>query len=296
MELYQVIVLAFIQGLTEFLPVSSSAHLILPSQLFGWPDQGLAFDISVHVGTLLAVLIYFRKELVFMFSELWGWLFRGTGLGSYTKIFLCVLLGTIPVGLAGLCFKSLIEEYLRSEYVIAATTIFFGILLLVAERYNKKHYIQNPNIDLEEEPNNKVSGRLSALKDHNVLKAFGTALLIGCAQAVALIPGTSRSGITLTMGYFLKMHPSTAARFSFLLSIPVIILSGLLGAKDLIEDTGVEEVDVSFVDVGLGIAISFVTALLVIKLFLKFLNSFGLLPYVIYRVILGIVLIVVITL
>ena len=314
MDLYQAFVLAVIQGLTEFLPVSSSAHLILPSQLLGWPDQGLVFDISVHVGTLLAVLIYFRKELRLMTVNLLGWLFRRNALDTDGRMLLCVLLGTVPVGLAGLLFKGFIETALRSDYVIAVTTIVFGIVLLLSDIYNRRA-LKNPereNRTFDEgsagasgetdsgEPAVPVSPEspkapgyfghiMNTVKERGNVRAFGLALIIGCAQAVALIPGTSRSGITMTAGYFLRLSPENAARFSFLLSIPVIVLSGLMGVKDLVtQGAGAEGAGILMIAV--GTLVSFAVALLVIKLFLKFLTRIGLLPYVIYRILLGITL------
>jgi len=318
MDFYQAFVLAVIQGLTEFLPVSSSAHLILPSQLLGWPDQGLVFDISVHVGTLLAVLIYFRKELRLMTVNLLGWLFRRNALDTDGRMLLCVLLGTVPVGLAGLLFKGFIETALRSDYVIAVTTIVFGIVLLLSEIYNRQA-LNNPEREnrIFEAMGSEAAGASAAdapaasaaadspgspkvpgyfghimntVKERDNVRAFGLALIIGCAQAVALIPGTSRSGITMTAGYFLRLSPENAARFSFLLSIPVIILSGLMGVKDLIVHGSGTAGGADIPMIVVGTLVSFAVALLVIRLFLKFLTRIGLLPYVIYRILLGITL------
>ncbi len=279
MDLLQTIVLALIQGLTEFLPVSSSAHLILPSKLLDWKDQGLAFDVAVHVGTLLAVMIYFRHDILQMCSSACNSLIkRQIPTDKHGLMFYYICLATIPVGLAGLIFKGFIEQYLRSELVIAISTIVFGLLLLVAEKYNKKALTTSA---ISSEPQ-----ALTVTSDAEKI-TLKKALLIGCAQAIALIPGTSRSGITLTAGYFLKLTPEVAARFSFLLSIPVIILSGLLSLKDII--TG-ENVNLPISDIVIGMVLSFITAFIVIKLFLEFLTRFGLLPYVIYRLLLGAVL------
>src|SRR5690606_41296753 len=173
MELLHIVVLALIQGLTEFLPVSSSAHLILPSQVLGWPDQGLAFDVAVHVGTLAAVVLYFRSDIAQLFM---GWVrsIAGRGLDQEGRLAWAVLFGTIPVGLAGLLLESLVEDTLRGPLVIATTTILFGILLGVADRMRGGR-----------------DGHAINWKD---------VLVIGVAQAIALIPGTSRSGITMTAG------------------------------------------------------------------------------------------------
>lgn len=270
MSILQTIVLALIQGLTEFLPVSSSAHLILPSKLLGWPDQGLAFDVAVHVGTLLAVIIYFRKDIAQMIRSAWSSARAMTMPKDEAGcMFWYIMFATIPVGIVGLLCKGLIEQYLRSELVIAFSTIIFGIVLWHAQFFNKKNV---SDISKESTGTTKLT--------------LKKALIIGCAQAVALIPGTSRSGITLTVGYYLKLSPTTAAKFSFLLSIPVIILSGLLSLKGVIENGDT----VPYSDVAIGVVVSFVTACIVIKLFLDMLGKLGLLPYVIYRIFLGIFL------
>ncbi len=310
MDFFQAFILAVIQGLTEFLPVSSSAHLILPSRLLGWPDQGLVFDISVHVGTLMAVIIYFRKDLWRMLKNLYAWFFSKKPLDADGRMMLCVLLGTVPVGLCGLLFKHFIETSLRSDYVIAVTTIVFGLLLLGADIYNRralkdparenKAFDQVSEQDGAEKGPSENAGYVrhiaDTLKNRDNVRAFALSVIIGFAQAVALIPGTSRSGITMTAGYFLRLTPETAARFSFLLSIPVIILSGLMGVKDLIfgnEAAGDAASGASLLMILIGTLVSFGVALLVIRLFLKFLTGIGLLPYVIYRMILGITLFIV---
>jgi undecaprenyl-diphosphatase len=318
MDFFQAFILAVIQGLTEFLPVSSSAHLILPSRLLGWPDQGLVFDISVHVGTLMAVIIYFRKDLRRMLQNLFAWFFKKRPLDADGRMMLCVLLGTVPVGLCGLLFKHFIETSLRSDYVIAVTTIVFGLLLLGADIYNRRALkdparenktfekvqdeaaqnggAQNGGAKEPRENASFVRHIAATLKNRDNVKAFALSVIIGFAQAVALIPGTSRSGITMTAGYFLRLAPETAARFSFLLSIPVIILSGLMGVKDLVfgnEAAGDAASGASILMILIGTLVSFGVALLVIRLFLKFLTGIGLLPYVIYRMILGITLFIV---
>ena len=313
MDFFQAFILAVIQGLTEFLPVSSSAHLILPSRLLGWPDQGLVFDISVHVGTLMAVIIYFRKDLRRMLQNLFAWFFKKRPLDADGRMMLCVLLGTVPVGLCGLLFKHFIETSLRSDYVIAVTTIVFGLLLLGADIYNRRalkdparenktfekvqdEAAQNGGAKEPRENASFVRHIAATLKNRDNVKAFALSVIIGFAQAVALIPGTSRSGITMTAGYFLRLAPETAARFSFLLSIPVIILSGLMGVKDLVfgnEAAGDAASGASILMILIGTLVSFGVALLVIRLFLKFLTGIGLMPYVIYRMILGITLFIV---
>jgi undecaprenyl-diphosphatase len=253
----QVLLLAILQGLTEFLPISSSGHLILVPALLGWRDQGLAFDVAVHAGTLLAVLAYFRGDLLRMTAS---W-FRGFASQSWDedgRLAWWVLLGTIPVGLAGLLLKSLIESELRSPLVIASTTIGFGVLLWVADRM------------------------ASQKRDERSL-TLPPVLLIGIAQALALIPGTSRSGITMTAGLMLGLTRQAAARFSFLLSIPVIVLAGGLETAELIAS----ESAVDWTTLLIATMASAVTAYLVIRLFLSWVGRVGMAPFAIYRIVLG---------
>lgn len=257
MDLVQIVVLALLQGLTEFLPISSSAHLILVPELTGWPDQGLAFDVAVHLGTLSAVVLYFRRDLGRMAVE-WGGSLAGRGLTPDARLAWAVLLGTIPVGLAGLLFKDVVETSLRSALVIAAATIVFGLLLGWAD----------------------IAGRRQR-DEHSI--GWRDVLLIGIAQAVALIPGTSRSGITMTAGLALGLTRQAAARFSFLLSIPVIVLAGGLETLDLITTPGAVHWGV----LSTGALISGVAAYLCIHYFLKLLEQMGMWPFVVYRLLLG---------
>lgn len=261
MDLVEIIFLALIQGLTEFLPISSSAHLILPSQLLGWADQGLAFDVAVHVGTLTAVMTYFRRDIVQLIGA-WVCSFGASGATAESRLGWYLIIGTIPAGLAGLFFDQLIEMHLRSVVVIAATTILFGLLLGFADRFSNK---------------TKVIEKLR----------WQDALLIGVAQALALIPGTSRSGITMTAALLLGFNRQAAARFSFLLSIPVILLSG--GYKFL-QVTQAPQVDWSAIIS--GTLISAVAAFSCIHLFLKWIDRIGMVPFVIYRLLLGTTLII----
>ncbi len=260
MALWHIIALAVLQGLTEFLPISSSAHLILVPKLTGWQDQGLAFDVAVHVGTLLAVILYFRQELIAM-SRDWIGSLRGRRQTAESRLAWGVLLGTIPVGLFGLLGKDFIEGELRSTTVIATTTIVFGLLLWWAD---SRHHRQRDEYQL-------------SLRD---------IIIIGIAQAIALIPGTSRSGITITAGLLLGLTREAAARFSFLLSIPVIVLAGGLETIKLIADPN----PMAWQELILGAAISGITAYLCIHFFLRLLRHAGMLPFVIYRLFLGAIL------
>lgn len=256
MSIFETVVLALIQGVAEFLPISSSAHLILPSQLFGWQDQGLAFDVAVHIGSLLAVVLYFRHDLLGLLNA-WS---KSVFSGSHTeqsRLGWLLILATLPAVIIGGLGKDAIEVYGRSSVVIAITTLLFGGLLWVADTRFSHH---------------KTLMQLT----------WRAALFIGVAQAIALIPGTSRSGITITAALMLGFTRDSAARFSFLLSIPVILGSGLLKGLDL--------VDVAHVDWGsliLGACLSFLSAYLCINLFLSWINRVGMLPFVIYRLLLG---------
>ncbi|MCG6968209.1 MAG: undecaprenyl-diphosphate phosphatase [Gammaproteobacteria bacterium] len=261
MDILQIITLALLQGLTEFLPISSSAHLILVPQIVeAWQDQGLAFDVAVHVGTLSAVVLYFKNDITPMAQD---W-FRSLTTRQQTansRLAWAVLLGTIPVGLAGLLFKGFIESELRSPVVIAFATIFFGLVLWWADAKGAR-----------------------TRDEHSI--TWLDVLIIGCAQALALIPGTSRSGATMTAGLIMGLSRQAAARFSFLLSIPVITLSGLLVVKDIIEQSA----PVDWWALVIGTALAGITAYLCIHYFLKLLDRLGMLPFVIYRLVLGVVL------
>jgi undecaprenyl-diphosphatase len=260
MELLQIVLLSLLQGLTEFLPISSSAHLILFPKLSGFADQGLAFDVSVHVGTLCAVIWYFRRELITMTRDWLASIARRERVGD-SNLMWAVGFGTIPVGLAGLLFQDAVETTLREPLVIAIATIFFGLLLWWADRQGKRER-----------------------SEHTI--GWREVVVIGVAQAIALIPGTSRSGITMTAGLMMGLTRAAAARFSFLLSIPVIILAGGLNALELVHAAG----PVDWNSMLLGTAISAVSAYLCITLFLQALERIGMLPFVIYRLLLGAVL------
>jgi undecaprenyl-diphosphatase len=260
MDYFQAVWLAVIQGISEFLPISSSAHLILPSEILGWPDQGLAFDVAVHVGSLIAVITYFRNDIVSLTLAWLDSIFVRRH-SPESKLAWCIVLGTVPAGLAGLLLGGLIELHLRSMSVIAFTMIFFGLLLAWADMRGR--------------------GERSIYQF-----TWKSALVVGGAQVLALIPGTSRSGITITAALALGFDRETAARFSFLLAIPIIMLSGSLKGLELI---GAESVDWAMI--ATGTALSGLTAYLCIKLFLNVIQRIGMLPFVIYRMLLGALLI-----
>ena len=261
MDTIQVIILSLIQGITEFLPISSSAHLILPAQLLSWPDQGIAFDAAVHVGTLVAVVLYFRKDIWLLVRD-WTLSLAGKGTTQHSRMAWYVGLATFPAVISGFWMKAEgIDEMLRSTTVIMLTTLIFGTLMGVADHFGKR------NVPLE-----KVT--------------LKTAMLIGLAQAVSLIPGTSRSGITITAALMLGFKREAAARFSFLLSIPVTLGASLLVILDLVKS---EEV-VMWGELISGAFLSGISALLCIHFFLGMISRMGLMPFVIYRLGLGLVL------
>lgn len=254
----QILLLSLIQGLTEFLPISSSAHLILPSQLLGWPDQGLAFDVAVHVGTLLAVVLYFRRDVFSMGNHWLRQIARQPHDAAQSTLAWWVILATIPAVIAGLLLGDFIEQHLRSILVIAITTSLFGAVLLWAD----VGVTQTKTLD-----------RLT----------WKQTLIIGIAQALALIPGTSRSGITMTAALALGYHKKEAARFSFLLSIPIIFAAGSLYTVKLLQNPNL----VYWNELIWGAVLSFVSAYACIFLFLKWIERIGFLPFAIYRFLLG---------
>ncbi|MEF8793022.1 undecaprenyl-diphosphate phosphatase [Thiohalorhabdus sp.] len=257
------LILALVQGITEWLPISSSAHLILFPRLVGWSDQGLGFDVAVHAGSLVAVLIYFRAELNAMARD-WARSLLTRRLNGEAGLAWAVLLGTIPVGLAGLAFKDVVETTLRDPHVLAWALIGFGLLLWAADRWGRRQR-----------------------SEHQL--TWRDVAIIGCAQALALIPGTSRSGITMTAGLGVGWTREAAARFSFLLAIPVIVLAGGLDAVEVARDRVHQPLDV----LAVGFAASGVSAYLCIRAFLAWIARIGMTPFVAYRIVLGILLLAV---
>jgi len=249
------ILLGVLQGLTEFLPISSSAHLILAPRLLGWADQGLQFDIALHVGSLLALLLYFRRDLAAMTRAP-----DPAAPGPAPRLVLLLLLGTVPVAVAGLLLQEVVATVARDPRVIATTSIVFGLLLGIADRMAA--------------PRRSLAGMRA-----------GDALLIGGAQALALVPGTSRSGATITAGLFLGFDRATAARFSFLLSVPALLLVTAKDALDLV--TGQAPAG-GLGMMALGLAAAAVSSYLVVAGLLAWLRRGGLWGFAIYRVALGI--------
>lgn len=255
-DVFRATVLALIQGLTEFLPISSSAHLILPSQLWGWEDQGLAFDMALHLGSLVAVLVYFRDDLWNIARAM----LTQVGGGAVTddsRLGWHIIIATIPVLIAGMLFGEIAETSLRSVTIITATTLFFGILLGVADRVGRQH------------------GTLLQVD-------WKISLLIGLVQCLAIIPGTSRSGVTMTAALFCGLTRHSAARFSFLLSIPTIGAAASMALLDLLGQP-----DLNWSELIYAMVMSALTALVCIHWFLKFIGALSFLPFVVYRLLLG---------
>jgi undecaprenyl-diphosphatase len=261
MDFIQTIVLALVQGLSEFLPISSSAHLILVPKLTDWPDQGLAFDVVVHMGTLSAIVFYYRAIIKILLIDFFYSVIKVQTIGQ-SKLAWGVLVGTIPVGLAGLLFKDFIEINLRSTEIIAYSTLIFGLLLGFSSWLSAK--------------NNNTRDDLNWLD-----VAF-----VGLMQALALVPGTSRSGITITAGLLIGLSIKKSTQFAFLLSIPVITLSALLMTLDLYQQP--QLVDWPMLLVGFFVAA--ISSYLTVVFFIKLLDTIGLMPFVIYRIILGVML------
>ncbi|MEP4484493.1 MAG: undecaprenyl-diphosphate phosphatase [Halioglobus sp.] len=260
MDWIQAVWLALIQGLTEFLPISSSAHLVIPSLILDWPDQGLAFDVAVHVGTLTAVVAYYRGELLT--------LAKGTIIGlsqrrmnEELRMVGWLAIASLPVAVTGFLAGDFVEGNLRSLPVIATTTLLFGVLLGSADRH---------------------TAGVSKFRS----LTLPAAIMIGCAQMLAIVPGVSRSGVTITAALLLNLNRQTAARFSFLLSIPVIAGAGSLKGWELSQS----QIAPDWWLLGISALVSAITAYACIAVFLKLLDRVGLMPFVYYRVVLSVLL------
>lgn len=273
MDFLHILILALIQALTEFLPISSSGHLALASQLFGWEYQGIAFDLALHLGTLLAVLGYFRRDLFGLAHELLRWR-PGTPMNPMQRLAFGLGLATVPAVIVGVAMGDAGALLLRHPLVIATNLIVFGMLLWIADRRTPDSGFQQATAAADfVEDAQSVFSRMT-LKH---------ALLIGCAQALALVPGTSRSGITMTAGLFLGLTRAAAARYSFLLSVPVMLLAITHAAWQLRHGA----TDVAWGDMAIGVAIAAVAGLVVIHFFLGVIRRVGVAPFVLYRLALG---------
>ena len=253
MDTLQLILLSVVQGLTEFLPVSSSAHLVLLSEFLGEEDQGIIFDVGVHFGTLLAALVYFRSDLKKMIINLGSHKL----LSEENNLTTNLVIGVIPILLVGFLLRDFVNLHLRNSEVIAYATIIFGIFLYIAQLRKGKEDLDSVNLK--------------------------QALIIGLFQCLALIPGTSRSGITITAGLFLGLSATAASRFSFLLAIPTI---GAIALAELIRISFIDITD-NGTELSIALIISFLVAYISIDMFLKLIDRIGFTPFVIYRLLLG---------
>ena len=259
----QAIVLGISQGLTEFLPISSTAHTLVVSRLLGWPDPGAAFTAVTQVGTELAVVIYFRNDIARILKAWFSSLTKADQRSNPdAKMGWYVIIGTIPIGVAGLAFKSSIETTARNLWLVAASLIFMGVLLGLADRYAK-------HTKSEADLNTK------------------NAILFGLGQALALIPGVSRSGATITAGLAMGYKRDVAARYSFLLAIPAVFASAALTAGDIASDDFV-----NWPATIVATIVAFVVGFIVIAGLMKYLQTRTFMPFVVYRIVLGSVLIV----
>jgi undecaprenyl-diphosphatase len=269
MSLFQAIVLAIVQGLTEFLPVSSSAHLILIPKLLHWPDQGLAFDVALHAGTLIAVVVYFFRDWVELTLAGLGFNYPNGASSEQVqhnrRMFWYLVAATIPGAIVGFLFEKKIEEYLRDPRPIAMAMIGVALLMWYAEYVSKL-----------ERGMDRVG--------------FADAMTIGVAQSTALFPGVSRSGITITTGLFRGMTREAAARFSFLLSTPLIAGAAAKELPGLIKMRHTGQLDLPISTLAISIAVSAIVGYLVIAFFLRYLQTRTLKIFIYYRILFGIVI------
>ena len=269
MDPLQVLVLALVQALTEFLPISSSAHLVLVRWLMGWEDPGLFFDVALHFGTLLALAAYFAPTWFRILGLAVGRRILEPGPGhpdsdlyDNPRLLWLLVAATVPAAFAGLAFQDVIESHLRSPFVIGFMLVSVGCLIWWADRRRR------------------LDRGLGTL-------AFAGAMAIGCAQAVALVPGTSRSGITMAAGLCLGLRRRAAARFSFLLAMPVVLGATLKTGWDSFQGTAPTPTE--YLPLGLGIAVSALAGYAVIALFLRYLQTATMAPFVYYRWVIGII-------
>jgi undecaprenyl-diphosphatase len=265
MPIYQAVVLAIVQALTEFLPISSTAHLVLIPWLFGWKDGGLTFDVALHAGTLVAVIIYFFQDWVQIIAQGFGLnIGRDPDLKQNRNLLWLLAVASIPIGIVGYLFDKQADTVWRQPYVIGTMLIVVGVVMWVAER-------------------RRVGG-----KSMNTIQ-FSDGIAVGLAQAVSVIPGTSRSGSTIAAGLFRNMTRETAARFSFLLSTPAIAAAVAKKAWDIHREGGVPA-DMRM-PIVVGIVVSGLLGAIVIAFFLRYLRRSSLMPFVYYRIVFGIIVI-----
>ena len=269
MDIVQAVILGIVQGLTEFLPISSTAHLRIVPALFGWDDPGAAFTAVIQFGTLAAVLIYFYKDIVKITGSVIKGIAHRTLLHDQDAVMgWMIAAGTVPIVFFGLLLKDQIETTFRSLYIISASLIVLALILMLAENVMKKRIARGL--------------RLKSLNDIT----WKDAIVIGIAQAVALIPGSSRSGTTITGGLFLGLNRETAARFSFLLSLPSIFAAGML---ELVKERELLfSSDIGAVNLITATVVSGIVGYASIAFLLNYLKSHSTYLFIIYRIVVGI--------
>lgn len=277
MSWFESLILGLVQGLTEFLPISSSAHLRLTAAFVSWQDPGAAFTAITQIGTEAAVLIYFRKDIARIVSAWFRSLFdKSLRSDQDAKMGWLVIVGSIPIGVLGVTLKDAIEGPFRDLRLTAATLIVMGVVLGIADRLAAR---------------DEEGGRHRAVRERKTLRELGVrdGLIFGVCQAMALVPGVSRSGATISGGLLMGFTREAAARYSFLLAIPAVLASGGMELKSLGEG------QVSWGPTVFATVIAFVVGYVVIAWFMKFISSKSFMPFVVYRILLGIALIVLIS-
>ncbi|WP_327131201.1 undecaprenyl-diphosphate phosphatase [Streptomyces sp. NBC_01343] len=278
MSWFESLVLGLVQGLTEFLPISSSAHLRLTAAFAGWQDPGAAFTAITQIGTEAAVLIYFRKDIARIISTWFRSLFTASLRSDQdAKMGWLVIVGSIPIGVLGIAFKDQITGPARDLRLTATTLIVMGVVLGIADRLAAR---------------DEEGGRHRATRERKTLKELGVkdGLIFGLCQAMALIPGVSRSGATISGGLLLGFTREAAARYSFLLAIPAVLASGAFEIKDVVESPG----HITWGPTIFATVIAFFVGYAVIAWFMKFISSKSFMPFVVYRIALGVALFVLI--
>lgn len=264
-EILKAILLGVVQGLTEFLPISSTAHLRIIPSFFGWGDIGASYTAVIQVGTMIAIILYFRNDLINMTRSMFTSIKTRDYSSKDTKLLIMIILGTIPIVIAGFLLKDLIRNQFRNMYIVAASLIFFSIILMIADRFTKKKHDIN-SID------------------------FKDGFIIGIFQAMALIPGASRSGSTISGAFFRNMTREDAARFSFLLSIPAVLLSGIYELFS--QRSTLLSGESAILSLVIATIVSGVIGYWSIWFLLSYIKKHSMMLFVVYRIIFGILIIV----
>lgn len=264
-EILKAVLLGVVQGLTEFLPVSSTAHLRIIPSFFGWGDIGASYTAVIQVGTMIAIIMYFWKELAAMTVSFLGSLKSKDFKSKDTRLFIMIMIGTIPIVIFGFLLKDFIRNEFRNMYIVAGSLIFFSVILFIADRYTKK----------------KVSMESLTYKD---------SIIVGFFQALALIPGASRSGSTISGAFFRNMTREDAAKFSFLLSIPAVFLSGIY--ELFTQRESLLAGDTAVLSLVIATVVSGVVGYWSIWFLISFIKKHSLTVFVVYRILFGLLIII----